>query len=345
MLMNSPLSLRTATVIAELAQLMKQSQRIWLWLHVAPDLDAVGANMGMAAWIRHVNPACVVRLIGADQPRDNLLQVASAYDPDLYTQLDPADAPYAAGDAVILVDVAEWGRCSHQRDFVLPADIPWAVVDHHRVQSTAQIAYIDPTFQSAAALVYQLSQQAGVVLPRAAWQGVVMGILGDSGFFRFRDTYLADTLGIVQALVQQHGIDAYYDLVDLLERNRPASDFVIQGLYLANLVVTPQYAYTYLTLAQMSAAALTFAQVRGMNGAMVIRNIDTTRFVFAVTERDHGVYSVSFRTCAGATLSIREFAEQLGGGGHPMAAAAEFRATDMQAAVAQVLTVVTAALV
>ena len=342
--MHTPPSAHTATVIAELTQLMRQSQRIWLCLHVSPDLDAVGANLGMAAWIRHVNPLCEVRLIGADRPRDNLLQVASAYDPQLYMQLDPAEVAYAPGDAVILVDVAEWSRCSHQRDLVPPAGIPWAVVDHHRVQCAAPLAYIDPTFQSAAALVYQLSQQAGVPMPRAAWQGLVMGVLGDSGFFRFRDAHLATTLGIVQALVEQHGVDAYYELVELLERNRPASDFVIQGLYLASLVVTPHYAYTQLTLAQMAAAAVTAEQVRGLNGAMVIRNIGTTQVVFAVTERADGVYSVSFRTCAGSTQSVREFAEQLGGGGHPMAAAAEFHASDIPSAVAQVLAVVNPAL-
>jgi len=328
------------SVITALETLMRQSQRIWLMLHVSPDLDAVGANLGMAAWIRHVNPTCEVRLIGADRPRDNLLVLANAYDPQLYTQLDPAVAPYAAGDAVILVDVAEMRRCSHH-EVALPAEVPWAVVDHHRVVCAAPVQFIDPSFQSAAAVVYHLAQQAQVAFPLAAFQGLVMGVLGDSGFFRFRDVHLLETLGIVQALVGQHGLDAYYDVVELIERNRPVTDFVIQGLYLGQLVVTPTYAYTTLTLAQMQAAAITPEQVRCLNGAMLIRNIGSTAVVFAVTEREHGVYSVSFRNCAGSTQSVREWAEALGGGGHPMAAAAELRVADMPAAVAAVLAVVT----
>ncbi len=317
-----------------------QQQRIWLCLHTSPDLDAVGANMAMAAWIRHIHPGCTLRIIGADRPAPNVLQVLNAYDADLYQHCDPAQLVYHAGDAVVLVDVAAVGRCSSQRDVQLPADVPWAVVDHHQVEVTTPIACVDTTFQSAAALVYALLQHDAVPLSQSAFAGVVMGVLGDSGFFRFRDAHLDATLAIVQDFVRTYGVDAYYQLVETLERNRPVTDFIIQGLYLASLRVEPAYAYVTVTRAQKLAAGLSDAQMRGLNGAMLIRNIGTTQFVFAVTEREVGTYSVSFRTCAGSTCSVRAFAQALGGGGHAMAAACEFAARDIDAAVARVVATV-----
>jgi hypothetical protein len=77
--------------------LMLHSQRFWLMLHVLPDIDDVGANLGLAAWIRHINPACEVSLFSADRMRDNLVVRANACDLKLYTQFDAAMAPYAAG--------------------------------------------------------------------------------------------------------------------------------------------------------------------------------------------------------------------------------------------------------
>ncbi|MFM7677472.1 MAG: DHH family phosphoesterase [Roseiflexaceae bacterium] len=321
-------------------QFVTQHQRIWLCLHTSPDLDAVGSNMAMAAWIRHVHPTCVVTIIGADRPSDNILQVLTAYDAHLYHHRDPADVDYRPGDAVVLVDVAAVGRCSVQRDLQLPATVPWAVVDHHQVVAATPLTHIDVSFQSAAALVYQLMQQAAVPFSQSLFAGVVMGVLGDSGFFRFRDTHLIATLTIVQDFVRAHGIDAYYQLVDTLERNRPINDFVIQGLYLATLCVKSQYAYTTLTRAQKRAAGLQDADMHGQNGASLIRNIGSTQFVFAVTEREPGSYSVSFRTCAGSTRTVREFAQALGGGGHPMAAGCEVSAESMAAVVAQVEAVI-----
>lgn len=317
-----------------------QQQRIWLCLHTSPDLDAVGSNMAMAAWIRHVHPTCVVTIIGADRPSDNILQVVNAYDAHLYRHLDPADVDYQPGDAVVLVDVAAVGRCSVQRDLQLPATLPWAVVDHHQVVAATALHHIDTSFQSAAALVYRLMQEDTVPLSQAVFAGVVMGILGDSGFFRFRDSHLVATLAIVQEFVQAHGIDAYYQLVDTLERNRPVSDFIIQGLYLASLHVEADYAYTTVTRAQKIAAGLSDAEMQGTNGASLIRNIGSTQFVFAVTEREVGTFSVSFRTCAGSTRSVRIYAQALGGGGHPMAAGCEIDADNITTVVAKVKAVI-----
>lgn len=316
---------------------LQRAQRIWMFMHVSPDLDAVGSHVGALAWIRHLNPTAPICLGGGDRPRDNLLVVATNVDPQFYQHIDPADVAFDDGDVVVLIDVADIMRTSRRTDWLMPATIPIVVIDHHLGSCDAPYQLIDTSYQSASALVYDLLRQAQISLTQAHFTGLVMGVLGDSGFFRFMDWRFVNTLGLVQTFCQQYGVDAYYALVELLERNRPVPDFVIQGAYLKNLVVTAQYAYTTLSLAEIEALGLTVEDINGVNGANLIRNIGTTEFVFVVKEERPGAYRSSWRACAGSSTSVRAIVAPHGGGGHESAAGYSFAADSMAAAVAHLL--------
>jgi nanoRNase/pAp phosphatase (c-di-AMP/oligoRNAs hydrolase) len=320
--------------IATTTPVLSAARRIWMFMHVSPDLDAVGAHAGALAWVRQCNPTAPVCIGGGDYPRANLLAIAAAVDPHVFQHIDPADVAFCEGDVVVLIDVADIMRTSHRNDWALPAGIPRIVIDHHVVQCDAPYQLIDASYQSASALVYDLMQQAHTPLTQAHMACLVMGVLGDSGFFRFLDRRLVHTLALVQSFCERYGVDAYYQLVDLLERNRPAADFVIQGAYLHNLVVRPRYAYTTLTLAEVAALDLPAEALNGVNGASLIRNIADTEFVFVVKEHQPGMYRSSWRTCAGAVTSVRAIVAPHGGGGHDSAAGYSFAAESMAAAVA-----------
>jgi nanoRNase/pAp phosphatase (c-di-AMP/oligoRNAs hydrolase) len=328
--------------VAQLTPLFVTARRVWMFMHTSPDLDAVGSHVGVAAWIRHLNPTCQIRLGGADRPRDNLLGVAAAVDPQLYQHLDPADVAFAPGDVVVLVDVADIGRTSHHGVVAVPAEVPVVVIDHHRVTCDAPVQYIDASYQSAAALVYDLLMLAEVPFTQAHFRGLIMGVLGDSGFFRFYDQRLPASLAMIQHFCTLYGVAAYYDLVDLLERNRPVSDYIVQGAYLRNLVISERFAYSTLSLADVAAMQLADDVVSGVNGAGLLRNIGTTEFVFVVKESSPGHYRSSWRTCAGARTSVRAIVAPHGGGGHESAAGYAFAAPSMEAAVAHLLACIAA---
>lgn len=338
-----PLTPVAQDFVAQVTPHFVGARRVWMFMHTSPDLDAVGSHVGVVAWIRHLNPTCQIRLGGADRPRDNLVVVADAVAPDLYQQLDPGDVVYAPGDVVVLVDVADIRRTSRQSDVVIPDTVPVVVIDHHRVECATALQYIDASYQSASALVYDLLTHAQVPIPQAHFAGMVMGVLGDSGFFRFYDQRLPDTLGLVQRFCEWYGVGAYYALVDQLERNRPVSDYLLQGVYLRNLVIRGHFAYTTLSLAEVASLGLSDEATQGMSGVNVIRNIGVTEFVFSLKEDCPGYYRSSWRTCAGSTTSVRAIVAPHGGGGHDSASGYSFAAPSMEQALAHLLACIAAA--
>lgn len=237
--------------VARVTPLLRAATRVWMFMHTSPDPDAVGSQVAVAWWIRQLNPACAIQIGGADRPIDALLGVAAAVDPTWYCHVDPADVIYLTGDVVVLVDVAELVRTSRKGGATLPADVPLVVIDHHVVAPTTPYQYVDTRYQSAAALVYDMLACAGVPLTRAVHAAIVMGVLGDSGYFRYFDARIEATLQLVQRFCADYGASAYYELVDELERNRPVAHVILQGAYLRNLVVSDTYAYTTLSLAEV----------------------------------------------------------------------------------------------
>jgi len=325
-----------------LNQEIKNSNRILMFFHENPDLDSVGSNYSLYYFCKKVNPEANIEIYTTDSPNKNLIDLISLYSEKKYNLLDPSQIEYREGDLVLMIDYSEAKRISKKEGFSFPTFVKIASLDHHRVKPIHNLFYINFDNQSACSIVYELFKIYNYEISETTYKFLVMGIIGDSGYFRHKDTKFTQTIDCIKEMVTTYGSSSYYDLISNLERNQPVEEFYLKKIYLNNLVFKESFAYTSITNEDRE-KNLVPKDYSAINSASnFIKNIGNTKFVFAVSQDnlDNNLYNLSFRTCSGSGFLVRNIAEKLGGGGHNEASGAQVRCDNLQQAINLVLSAI-----
>lgn len=321
-----------------ISEKIKNSNRIILFQHKHPDLDSLGSNIGFLNYIFHFKPSAEVFILSTDEPSKNIFQKVKQTFPEHFIIQDPSTFDFQKDDLLFFIDFADISRASKIADIELPSNLEVCVIDHHVVESKYKTCYIEPSNQSASSIIYELIKSENIEFKKEYFEFIIMGILGDSGFLRYRDQKFLQTLETIKEFCENFGTTSYYQIIEFLETNRPIEEYNLQKIYLNNLVLEKNYAYTSITNEERARAGVSHEFSETTNGAVLIRNIEGTKFVFAVTEdlKIKGKYNLSFRSCSGSDFLVRELAVKLGGGGHPAAAGAFVLTDNLENAISKV---------
>lgn len=317
---------------------IKNSKRIILFQHKHPDLDSLGSNIGFLNYIFHFKEDAEVFIISTDEPSKNIFEKVKKVVPEHFLIVDPSTFDFRADDLLFFIDFAEISRASRFAEIELSLNLDICVIDHHVVEPKYKNSYIEPQNQSASSIIYELIKLENIEFKKDYFEFIIMGILGDSGFLRYKDQKFTQTLNLIKEYCEKFGIDEYYKIIEYLETNRPLEEYNLQKVYLNNLVIENNYAYTSITSEERSRVGVSHEFSETTNGAVLIRNIEGTKFVFAVTEdlKIKNKYNLSFRSCSGSKFIVRDLAVKLGGGGHPAAAGAFVLADSIEEAILKV---------
>ena len=324
----------------ELINQIKNSNRVILFLHLSPDLDSIGSNIGFLNFIENVNPTIETKILSKDEPSENIYLKIKELTGNKLEIADPQSYKYEEGDLAIFIDFPEIQRTTNNKDFKLPEYVKTATIDHHVFETEPPfLNYIETKNLSAASLVYEINRQANFVLKKDYFEFILMGMLGDSGFLKHRDQKFVQSLSIIQKYCEEFGNENYFKIIDFLESHKPLEEYNLQKVYLNNLVYKNNFAYTSMTNNDRKNAGVSHTFSETTNGASLIRNIGESKFVFSVTQDldDENLYRVSFRSCLGENFQVRDMAVKLGGGGHLLAAGAQFEASNVESAINLVL--------
>jgi phosphoesterase RecJ-like protein len=326
----------------KLKEKISHSKRVILFQHKNPDLDSLGSNIGFLNYIFNFNPEAEVFILSTDEPSRNMFERVKKIIPEHFLIIDPSKFDFKHDDLLVFIDFAEISRATKFPEFVIPTSSNVFVVDHHLVTPKYENAYVEPANQSASSIVYELLALESIKIEKINYEFIIMGILGDSGFLRYRDNKFTQTLGIINRFITEYGTGSYYEIIESLEQNRALEEYNLQKVYLNNMVYNQNFAYTSITNQQRAEAGVSHSFSETTNGAVLIRNIENTKFVFAVTQdlTFEDRYNLSFRTCSGSEFIVRDLAEKLGGGGHAFAAGAQVKASDMDSAIKLVLSAI-----
>lgn len=329
--MNEKLSLFSK----KLKEKISNSKRVILFQHKHPDLDSIGSNIGFINYIKHFNPNAEVYILSADEPSRNMFERIKKVIPEHFIVIDPSKFDYLNDDVLVFIDFADISRASRFPEFEIRNTGNVFVMDHHVVIPKYENAYIETSNQSASSIVYEILDLENIEIEKINYEFIIMGILGDSGFLRYRDNKFTQTLGIINKFITKYNSSSYYELIESLEQNRPLEEYNLQKVYLNNLVYKNNYAYTSITSEEREKAGVSHDFSETTNGAVLIRNIENTKFVFSVTQdlNFSDKFNLSFRTCSGSNFIVRDLAEKLGGGGHAFAAGAQIQASNMESAI------------
>jgi phosphoesterase RecJ-like protein len=325
----------------KLQEKIQKAKRIILFLHKSPDPDSIGSNFGFLRYIKEYNPNSEIVILSVDDLSINLKNIIERYSSTLITKIEPANFDFQSGDLSVFIDFAEIHRASRVEGTKLPDFVDLAIIDHHVIPEINSILnFIETQNISASTIVYKLLLEANIKIDKETYIFLILGILGDSGFLRYRDSNFIQSLDIIKKFCETFGTENYFELIAQIEKNMPVEEFLLEGIYLNNLVYDEKnkFAYTSMTLQERQDKEVSLTYSEFINGATVIRNIGEALFSCSITEdkKEKNKFNISLRSSSGSNFVVRDIAVKLGGGGHVSASGAQIEAGSMQEAIERV---------
>lgn len=176
--------------IAAVADLLRRSARATIAVHENPDLDAVGAAVGLVEIVRQCGGGATLRVRPGTvlPPADWFLDAG-----------DVAEGPPPPGDVLYVVDSGSMERTALDLDGWTGTIVN---IDHHPDnRSFGDLDLVRPQASSAAEIVYQLAVTLDITPSVRTATALYTGILFDTGHFRHPSTR-AGTLRAAAALVE-----------------------------------------------------------------------------------------------------------------------------------------------
>ena len=302
------------------AEALLQAKRIVMTTHVNSDGDGVGSEVALVH---------LLKAQGKDARIANPTPVPARYafliDP--VKKLDRTEHAVAAlrdADLFLVLDIADLGRLGHLGDTIHSRDILTACVDHHLSPGTLPKGprLVDATASATAELVFDLAEVAGWKLSEDAARALYVGLLTDTGGFRFSNTS-PRTLRVAAALLEC-GVDPER-IYEQVYATAPVGRLRLTAEVLDTLVVEPEIGLSWVTV---PAGALDRHGVSAddLDGLVELaRSVQGTRMALLFRTLASGKIKVSFRSVG--DVDVAAFAQPFGGGGHAKASGASISGT------------------
>ncbi len=308
----SPPPDRAAAARAIAAEL-PAGRRVLLTTHVNADGDGTGSEVAM--W----------HLLAARGLHPLIANPTGI--PDRFVFLVPpgADASTRAAreieraDVIMVLDIGDLGRLGSLGPLVAGRGVPVACIDHHVSPGTLPPGprLVAPDATATAELVYDMATALGWEITADVARALYVGILMDTGGFRFSNT-TARALRVAPALLER-GVDPE-GIYERVYASAPEGRVRLTGDVLQTLVVEPELGLAWVTVPP-GALERHDATPDDLDGIVEFpRSIAGVRLALMFRQLAGGRVKVSLRSVGDVNVAV--LAERLGGGGHVKAAGA-----------------------
>lgn len=312
-----------ALSIPEAAALLLEQKRILILTHERPDGDAIGSSFGMREFLRE-SCGCEVDVVLPTPPPTRYQELIGDYK----TTLTPEEV--AGYNLILLLDCANRERiaCGPAVDPVLLPELsgtPMLNVDHHGGNNVnARWNLVVPRAAAASQLAAQIAIATELQIPKRAATLWLLGIVTDTGAFRFSNT-LGNTLRVTADLLDngadlERVVNAAYYSKPLNQQHFEAELLETQE----KLAFGGRYIYAYIP--DELFAKHNFDMRDGEGVIDLLREVAGTKVV-ALYYRKGDSFKVSLRS-KDQRYPVGPLARSLGGGGHEMAAGITLREMD-----------------
>ena len=271
-------------------ELINKHEKIVIFRHSRPDLDALGSQIGLAQAISINFPNKEVYMVGDSSKRY-----------DFIGKMDEVSDDIISDSLAIICDVAVKNLVSDNR-YNLAKEV--LVIDHHKNESDIEnaIVYADTTKVACAEIIGDMLRELNKDITNYGATALYGGIVTDSGRFQYAGT--SNITFLVAGYLLSKGADI---------------DFIYNNLYVETLAqremkeVLAKYPNTPI-----------FDISRGMVNlaAGISEIIIWCNFTY---DKENAVVLGEFRSRG---ISIVEIAKKYGGGGHPQACGASLKDFD-----------------
>ncbi len=291
------------------------SRRAVLTTHLNADGDGAGSEAAIASWLRaNGAEAWIINPTAFPDPLRFLLENEDWVVP---AGSNRAEELCAQADIAVVLDTGELPRIGRVREAI--SDLPTLVIDHHPPgdHSIGGTSLRDPGACATAELVYDVILSANGPWNEWVAQGLYVGVLTDTGGFRFENTT----------------VEAHQVVADLIAKGvepervhervygwAPLRKYRLLERALATLEQDPESGITWMTIPKEAydAVGATNDDLEGI--VDVPRSIEGTQVgvLFRLTQA--GEVKVSFRS--NGPVDVNQLARKFNGGGHVKASGA-----------------------
>lgn len=320
--------MKTSSPQAAMSRWLHARTHVLVLSHERPDGDALGSLFALRTILRATGKTASLYLRA---PLPQRYRALFADEPEILT----GDAGIPAGvDSVLCLDVAEWPRVDAPPAWrAAPPGLPTAVIDHHRGQpGFGDLHWVDSTQAATAQMLALLARAGAFPLPPAAASALLVGLVMDTGGFRFPNTDAA----VLRAAAELIEAGADFDAVmHALFMSEPHGRLRLQAQVIAaaRFAFAGRLVYTVLTAPMVEATGAEPADTEGLIDAL--KTVAGIEVACLLHVEDDGV-RFSFRSHR-ADRPVDGMARRLGGGGHLLAAGARVQGIDAATAESMLL--------
>lgn len=298
---------RSAHGAAELATLLRASDRIAVVGHVDPDPDSIGSVLAVYRMCQNLGKQSVA--ITPDPVPASL-----HFLPGVAELVRPHEVASLRDYELWILDCGV-ERIGDLRD-LLPGAHFVVNVDHHATNpGTGTYNWVDSSYAACALMVAELAEAAGVAFDQDMATLLYAGLAGDTGTFRFSNTS-AKVLHTAAALVESGADPAY--IASALYEQRTHGFLKLLGNVLAQAALACDGRVIYATVTDTD-RRLAGVTREGSQG--IIQFLRMVGDVSAAVLFDQvGPDEVRVQLRSGPKVDVARVAQSLGGGGHPRAA-------------------------
>ncbi len=299
-----------------------------LTTHVTPDGDAIGSELALHRLLRRLGVSA--RIINTDAAPEVLRfmdvdGVLERYEADAH------DALLETAALIVCLDFNAPSRLRRMERAVSASPAPRLLIDHHLdAQPFAEHACIDTEACSTAQIVFRLVMEAALPLDSALAVPLYVGLVTDSGSFRFERT--TPEVHRMAAVLLEAGVDPMRVHRQVYDEY-PLGRSTLLGLILAGIRSECEGRVTLLTVtrAMFEDTGSTVEDVENMvNYGLGIKGVEVTALL---TELPDAI-KISFRSRG--LHDVNDVAARFGGGGHRLAAGARVEGSDLAETAARV---------
>jgi phosphoesterase RecJ-like protein len=308
-----PVPLERARAARDVAAALTSARHVVLTTHVNADGDGVGSEIGLWHMLRARGVSATIVNPTRIPERFNFLIPEGA---DASTH---AVREIGRADVVASLDIGDMSRLGELATIIRKRDPLFVCIDHHvgPVKLPSGPCLIAPEATATAELIFDLASVTGWPLTPESAQALYVGLLTDTGGFRFSNT-TARALRVAAALLEK-GVDpeAIYASV---YASAPEGRVRLLAEVLQTLVVEPEVGLAWVSVPP---DALRRHEVTAddLDGIVEFpRSIAGVRMALLFRHLANGRVKVSFRSMG--EVDVAALARQFGGGGHHRAAGA-----------------------
>jgi phosphoesterase RecJ-like protein len=318
-----------AAAVKKVRSSLLAARRAVLVTHLNADGDGAGSEAALASWLRaHGAEAWIINPTGFPDPLRFLVE-----DQDWIVSAGSKRARELCGtaDIAIVVDTGEVPRIGRMQEAI--RELPTVVIDHHPSgdQPIGGVSLRDPNACAAAELVCDVIAAADGPWNHYVAQGIYVGLLTDTGGFRFENT--TPECHDIAADMIRLGVspEAVYERVYGWS---PLRKYRLLQHALKTLEHDSEYGITWMTIPG-AAYAEVGATANDLEGIVDIpRAIEGTQVGILFRPITSGEVKMSFRS--NGPVDVNMLARKFNGGGHVKASGAVVPGP-MEAAVETVL--------